>query len=545
MDEVEFTLRGGFGEQRRRAPVGTPIGDLFDDESVVAALLNHHVVSLATPIVSDCAVEGVRADEPLGEGIVRRSLGCLLRAVVHERFPSLRPVIGQSIFGGDFFHLTKNGQPLPSAQFSAIRDAMAELVERDLPFVRKTVPIEAAPSNLSSLEESAPLLRSWPRPTVNLVTVDNFVDLHVAPVVPSTGVLKGFELVPFESGCVLRVRSGGEATAASAGTQALYRVCEETFRWNETIGVSTLADLNGAILDDRAEEVIRVSEALHENKLAAIAETIAGRGELRIVCVAGPSSAGKTTFVRRLQVQLLARGIRPVVLSLDDYYRNRSETPRDAGGELDFEVLDALDLSLLQKHLAAISTGAKVETPSFDFERGQRRRGTRSVHLADDEILLVEGIHGLNPSLVPDVEKGRVFRVYVNALSQLIIAPQHRIPTTDVRLLRRIIRDRQYRGTTAAETIARWPSVRRGEERHIFPFQGLADATFNAALIYEPAVFKTLAWRFLLEVDRDDPARRHAYRLLRFLELVIPLPKDAVPQVSVLREFVGGSGFSY
>jgi uridine kinase len=290
-----------------------------------------------------------------------------------------------------------------------------------------------------------------------------------------------------------------------------------------------------------------VAEALHEKRLAEIADEIADRRDvLRFVFVAGPSSAGKTTFVKRLSVQLKVNGIEPVVIGLDDYYGNREDCPKDENGEYDFEALEALDLRLIDQHLAALYAGEEIGVPKFSFAKGRREEGEgRPLRTAPGQVALIEGIHGLNPRLIESVPREAVFSIYINALTQLVIDDHNRIFTADARLLRRIVRDRRYRKTPAAETIARWPSVRRGEQKHIFPHQEHADATFNTALVYETSVLKTFAWRYLLEVPRSHPSRTEAHRLLSFLELFVPVFPDAVPHNSVLREFLGGSAFAY
>jgi uridine kinase len=322
------------------------------------------------------------------------------------------------------------------------------------------------------------------------------------------------------------------------GCDKLFQAYRETRDWNKLIGVASVGDLNAATLEDRLGPVILLAEALHEKKIAEIADTVQRRG-CRMVCVAGPSSSGKTTFVQRLAVQLRVNGLRPLLVSLDDYYLDRSACPRDEQGDYDFETIDALDRKLLVSQMTALSAGERVRLPRFDFVAGARKEGLE-VQLQAGDVLVLEGIHALNPDLLPGMAP---YRIFVSALTQLIIDERNRIFTSDARLLRRLVRDRRFRGSSAAETIARWPKVQAGEERWIFPHQERADAMFNSTLLYEGAVLRPFAWRYLLEVPRSHPSRVRAYELLRFLELFVPVFPDSIPANSVLREFIGGSGF--
>jgi uridine kinase len=321
----------------------------------------------------------------------------------------------------------------------------------------------------------------------------------------------------------------------------LVSVFREYGHWMEVMGVSDVGCLNDAITGERAREIVLVSEALHEQRIAHIADEIATRqGKVRLVLVAGPSSSGKTTFSKRLSIQLLAHGLRPFALELDNYFVDRAKTPRDESGEYDFEHLGALDLALFEDHLLRLLSGEEVNMPRFDFKSGRREVGQRA-RLQSDHIIIVEGIHGLNPDLVPHIPREVTYRIYVSALTQLNIDKHNRVPTTDTRLIRRIVRDAQYRGYAARQTIGRWESVRRGEKRWIFPFQEHADVMFNSALVYELSVLKPFAEPLLLQVEHGTRAHVEAKRLLAFLEWFEPLAPDLVPDNSILLEFVGGS----
>jgi len=422
------------------------------------------------------------------------------------------------------------------------------MVESNLSLDRREVAVEEACLVLADPSGSMTrLLDAWPFPHVPVVELCGFVAIQHGPFAPSTSYARGVHVVPFPRGMILQF-SRDAPRPDPARSRRLVAAYRESREWNQMIGVATVGDLNEAILQDRIDEVIRVQEALHEKKIVQIADVIAEqRDRIRLVCVAGPSSSGKTTFVRRLSVQLQVTGVQPVIVGMDDYYQDRSKTPRDRDGHYDFEAVEALDVPLLSQHLEALVEGREVLMPRFDFEAGQRAPESRwrPLRLKPNQILLIEGIHGLNPMLTELIAPEAKYRIFVSALTQLVIDEHNRIPTSDGRLLRRIVRDRRYRGTPAASSIEMWPRVRRGEQRYIFPFQEQCDVMFNSALVYEAAVLKTFAWRYLLEVPRENPARIEAYPLLRFLDLFVPIFPDHVPSNSVLREFIGGSGFNY
>lgn len=541
------------GQARQVAPgqtVGALVAAAADDgPEFVAAAIDNHLVSLDAVVDGDATLRPIRGTEPAGQEVVRRACSHLLLAAANHVLPGLRLVVGQSLLGGHFYEVRPpDGDPIDLDELAAALTREVEgLVEADLPFRRLAVPLEAATAQLTDPGGTKRrLLRAWSSPMVPMIRLDGFVDVQHGPYPPSSRFARGARVVPYAPGVVLQFPDA-EPPQADGARQLWFCYCE-TRDANRRVGVATVGDLNEAILADRLNEVQRVAEALHEKRIAKLADAIAARRDaVRIVTVAGPSSAGKTTFVRRLSVQLRVNGVDPVVIGLDDYYRDRRDCPVDADGEVDLEALEALDLALLHDHLQRFLAGEEVRVPTFDFVR-QRPVDPelwRPVRLGPHQVLLLEGIHGLNPRLVGGIPAEARFRIYINALTQLVIDEHNRIRTTDGRLLRRIVRDRRYRGTPAAETIARWPSVRRGEERHIYPYQEECDAMFNSALVYEAAVLRTFAHRYLLEVPPDHPSRLEAYRLLKFIGLFVPVFPDGVPANSVLREFIGGSGFSY
>jgi uridine kinase len=361
-------------------------------------------------------------------------------------------------------------------------------------------------------------------------------------------LVRGFSVVPYEDGLLLRFPRDGEPAPALGPQPKLFATYRETREWNEAIGVANVGALNRVCLSGEIAEVIRIAEGFHEKKLAAIADAIAARrGEARAVLVAGPSASGKTTFIKRLDIQLRVNGLRPIGLSLDNYFIDRERTPHGADGKPDYEALAALDLDLFNEHLLALLEGRAVEVPQYDFVLGRRagRERWRTLRLAADELLQIEGIHALNPRLTAAVPESAKYRVFISALTQLTLDDHNRIFTSDARLLRRIVRDRLFRGHDTTHSLEMWGAVRKGEARGIFPFQEQADVMFNSALLYEPAVLRVYAERFLLEVPREHPTYTEAFRLLKFLQWFVPVFEHDVPSTSILREFIGGSAFRY
>jgi uridine kinase len=356
--------------------------------------------------------------------------------------------------------------------------------------------------------------------------------------------------MPYEDGLVLRFPRRRDRSQLPPFTPRplLYRTYVETRSWQDLLGIRHVGQLNRLCLNGGIREILRIAEGFHEKKIAHIADDIVARREaVRLITIAGPSSSGKTTFAKRLGIQLRVNGIEPIALSLDDYYVDRHDTPLADDGQPDFEALEAIDLPLFHRHLSELLAGEEVRTPEYDFVTGRRKPPERwaPMRLEDNQVLLVEGIHGLNDQLTATVSRGRTYRIFISALSQLAIDDHNRIFTADARLIRRIVRDQLFRGFTAERTLRLWERVRRGEARWIFPFQEGADVMLNSALVYEPAVLKTYAERFLLQVPRTSPEYPEAYRLLKFLALFVPIFPDEVPHTSILREFIGGSTFSY
>jgi uridine kinase len=434
----------------------------------------------------------------------------------------------------------------------AIQKRMLELHRERRPFRRETVTIEEAEKHCRErgCEDKLLLLATRRSSTVHTISCGAFADLAHGPCAPHTGCCPTFAVMPFEDGLMLRFprRADWSRLPKFTPRPLLYKTYVETRRWQELLGVQNVGQLNRLCLNSNSSHIIRIAEGLHEKKIAQIAdEILSRRPRVRLITIAGPSSSGKTTFAKRLGIQLWVNGIDMVTLSLDNYYVNRDATPRDDEGKLDFESLEAIDLQLFHRQLADLLAGKEVLTPRFDFVTGHRKPEVDWVpmRLEEHQVLSIEGIHGLNDRLTQSVPRDQKYRIFISALSQLAMDDHNRIFTADARLLRRIVRDHLFRGFDAERTLDLWERVRRGEGKWIFPFQEQADVMFNSALVYEPAVLKVFAERFLLHVPRTQPVYTEAYRLLKHLSMFVPIFPDEVPQTSILREFIGGSSFKY
>jgi len=528
---------------------GTTVADFFGmdfilEQRIVAGLLNHHLVGLDTPLYYDQKADPVSIADDAARPVIRQASQHMFHTVMASLFPQLQVQVGQSLLGGYFYEL--QGECNLEQVASQASQALERLRLEDRPFRSLTVSTEVAARVLGQSSASkAGLLRVWPHPLVRLVSLNGALDIQHGPYPLSTAFLPELTVRAFGPGLVLQFASEQDSTGG--GGQALLRSYLETRDWNRMLGVANVGQLNQSILEDRFEEVVRLSEALHEKKLVEIAREVHQR-KVRVVCLAGPSSSGKSTVAHRLATQLQVAGLRPSMLSLDNYYRDRTDMPKDSAGLRDFEAPEALDLPLLSQHLEQFFLSEKVRVPQFDFVHGVRidEQKWTEIEGGPNRVLLVEGLHALNPRIWTTVASSPgIYRIFVSALTQLVIDEHNRIQTSKVRLLRRIVRDRRYRGTPAGETLLRWRSVRRGEELHVFPFQEETDALFNSSLVYEAAVLKVFAQRYLLEVPRDHPAQGEAHQLLKFLELFVPVFPDVVPSSSLLREFIGVNAFRY
>jgi len=515
----------------------------------LAAKINQHLVSLDTSIRYACKITPVSYAQREGTAVYRRSACLILFEAAKELFPEAEVIVGQSLAGGYYFDL-RAPRTLPSDHLAQIEARMRQIVGENRPFQRQTITSEEAVQHFrdEGYEDKIKLLTTTRWIEVRLVGCGVFKDMQHGPVVPSTGYIDHFELVPYAPGFVLRFpeQRSEEARPALAPEPGLFQIYKETKAWNRILGVVNVGQLNEACLSGEIGEVIKIAEGFHEKKIAEFADVVAQRRDkVRLVLIAGPSSSGKTTFSKRLMIQLRVNGLRPVTLSTDNYFVGRAQTPLDEQGKPDFECLEAVDVALFNEHLEQLLGGREAQIPTYDFFTGTRDPQTTPMRLGLDDILIVEGIHGLNPRLTESVPTDHKLKIYISALTQLGLDDHNRIMTTDVRLIRRIVRDRKYRGHGAGRTLNMWPSVLRGERQNIFPYQESADLMFNSTLIYEPAVLRVFAERFLLEVPSDDEAFGEAYRLLQFVRMFVPIFPDEVPHTSILREFVGGSTFEY
>ncbi|MCB0005900.1 MAG: nucleoside kinase [Anaerolineales bacterium] len=512
---------------------------------VVACLLNGHLRELTEPILHDSELIPITTGDSDGGRIYRRSLSFLLIAAYAELFPDGTLNVQHSLpFGGYYCESTAPDR-LSAADLTAIQARMEALVEADLPITREQLPLDEAIALFRAQgdEDKAELFAKRRKGYLTIYELNGVRDYFHGFMVSRTSYLRYFALHAYKDGFIVQFprRHRPDILLPFADSPRLADVFQTYSDWLEIIGVPRVAALNNALSNGRAKETVLVAEAFHQRQVTHIAGQIAARQpDAKLVLISGPTSAGKTTFSKRLAVQLLAHGIHPVTIALDNYFVDRDRTPRDANGDYDFEALHALDLPLFQSHLRDLLRGDAIQMPHYNFITGKRESGGE-LRLRPDQVLLLEGIHGLNPRLVGDLPGRSMYRIFISAFTQLNLDLHNRVPTTDTRLLRRIVRDAAHRGYSAADTIGRWPSVRRGEKTWIFPNQDHADIFFNSALVYELAALKTLAFPLLLQVEPGTPERIEANRLRAFLQWFDPVDINLIPDNSLLREFVGGS----
>jgi len=546
----------------RTVVVGTLARDLLpaevDGNLVVAAALDRQAVSLLTPITSECELAPVTTGSWEGRRIYRGSLALLLLEAARQCAPGIQIRVDYSLGFAQRIYVRGNGGDF--ATLARKLDArMRDIAEAAKPIRLESWAVDEALDKFAELGErgTVELLRTWRQRTVLLVALGDTYALYKSPLLPTTGMLRGFEIAADADGlllvygpnCSAPGRDGGglvvsDARAAARQTRELTRHHD---RWLEILGVSTVGEFNSMCLRGDVAALINVAEGFHEKMVGRIADEIRGNiDRIKIVSISGPSASGKTTFIKRLMVQLQVNGVQPVSVSLDDYYLDRAATPRDENGDYDYEAVEALRLDLLHDHVERLLNGEPVQTAHFDFKKGKSHpNGGPRLSMESSAVLLLEGIHGLNPRMLPPALHDRAFRIFVCPLAQLPIDAASRIHASDIRLLRRIVRDRHHRATPTADTIRRWPSVRSGERRHIYPFQDNADAIFDSSLIYELSVLKVYAERYLMEVPRTSPEYLTAWRLLALTDSFVTIYPDHVPPTSILREFLGGSGFEY
>ncbi len=516
----------------------------------VCARVNNKTESLSYAVYQPKQVEFLSKTMASGERVYVRSLCMMLYRAVTRLYPRASLRFEHSISHGYYGRL--EGMNVGEAEIDALRAEMRRMVYLDIPFERCEMLTSDVVDIFSAqgLVDKVMLMRSTGRLYTTFYRLDGICDSYYGALAPSTGLLDVFELHPYKEGFLLMSYDSANPSvpAVPVSQEKMYRAFTDYLAFNRIVGCRNVGELNRCVAGHGESDIINVAEALHEKSIAHISDEITRRyreGGARVVLIAGPSSSGKTTTTKRLAIQLMTNLLKPQMISLDDYFINRELTPRDESGDYDYESLYALDLKQFNADLNAILRGEEVALPTYNFETGRRTYRGNTIRMEEGSILLIEGIHGLNPELTSQIEERQKFRVYVSSLTTLSIDDHNWVPTTDNRLLRRIIRDYKYRGTSAEETIRRWPSVRRGEEKWIFPYQENADAMFNSSLIFELGVMKDEAESVLRGVASDVPEYAEAYRLRKFLSYFLPIPSHPVPSTSLLREFLGGSSFRY
>lgn len=514
----------------------------------INATVNNRTEGLNYRLYHNKDVEYFDLHSATGERCYMRTLFFVLCKSVHDLYPDSKVVIDIPVSNGYYCNLML-GHDVTETDVTRIRERMRQLIDAKLPIRRYEVPTEEAVRIFSSRGDKAKakLLRSTSKLYTTYYEIDDYVDNFYGSLLINTSQLTLFGLEKYFDGALLRLpsRQNPAELGALIRQDKMFDIFKEQHRWNRILGVSTVGDFNEAVRSGQTTGLINVSEALQEKKIASIAEQIAHRQGTRVVLIAGPSSSGKTTFCKRLSIQLVTCGIKPIQISLDDYFVDRHLTPKDENGEYDYESVHALNIPLLNEQLQQLFEGKNIELPKYNFQTGKSEKSGKRLQLDDNQVLVLEGIHALNPELTAQIPQEQKFHIYISALTTILLDDHNYIRTTDNRLLRRIIRDYKYRGVNAQETIHRWPSVRAGENKWIFPYQENADVMFNTAMLFELAVIKQQAEPLLDLVPENCPEYAEAYRLRTFLDYIQPIPNRALPPTSLLREFLGGSSFKY
>ena len=526
---------------------------------IIAAHVNYKVENLDFRLYKPKDVEFLDASTPSGMRAYVRTLGMVLGAAINELYPRTDLRVEHPISKGYYctlqWHVDKNTEPeeekeppvLTKEMIAAIKQRMLQIIAEDRPIYEEEKQTkEVIKLFASRYNNETSIFEALGNPYCRYFRMGEYIDYYTNVLLPSSGYLTLFDIVPYQDGLLMRIPNRQNPTVLEdeVSQDKMFSIFREYNRWNKLLRINNVSDFNIACKQNKSFELIKLAEALHEKKIAQIADAIAEKRP-KIVFISGPSSSGKTTFSKRLQIQLLVDGIRPEVLSMDDYFVNRVDTPRDENGNWDFEDVHAVDLPFFRQQMHDLLDGKEIDLPTYDFAKGERVFEGRKLKLQKDSVLVIEGLHALNPIILPDVDKDLTFKIYVSALTTINIDNHNWIPTTDIRLLRRVVRDYKYRGYSAKETIARCPSVIRGEQKWVYPFQEEADVMFNSALIFEFAVLKRHAEPILSEVPKFCEEYTEAHRLLKFLQYFIPVPEKEIPPTSLLREFVGGSSFHY
>lgn len=541
-------------KKSQKVEIGSTLFDIFSafdlkmTHGPVSARVNNKVEGMHYRVYNSKDVEFLDMTSSSGSRAYTRTLFFVLCKAVQDIYPATDVVIDIPVSNG-FYVDIRLGRPVVDEDVNIIRRRMQEIIDARMPIRRFTVPTEEAVALFQEKGdvEKVKLLKTSGSIYTTYYKIGDYVDYYYGTLLTNTSQLYLFGLEKYYDGMLLRIPSlkNPDVLGEMTRQDKMFEIFKEHHRWQSILGIRTVGDFNQAIDANHSTDIINISEALQEKKIAKIAEEIANRKGVKLVLLAGPSSSGKTTSCKRLSIQLAVNGLKPLQISLDDYFVDREKTPKDASGEYDYESIYALDLDLINEQFNALFRGEEVELPKYDFQSGKSKKSGNKLKMNDNNVLVVEGIHALNPELTAHIPQEQIFRVYASALTTILLDNHNYIPTTDNRLLRRIIRDYKYRGVSAQETIHRWPSVRAGENKWIFPFQENADAMLNTAMLYELAVIKMQAEPLLQQVPENCEEYAEAYRLLKFLKYFKGIPYNNLPPTSLLREFLGGSSFHY
>lgn len=543
-------------QEKRSYPLGTQLLDIYKDMQLklkypaIVAKVNNVTRDLKFKVYNPKRVSFISYDTPSGMRAYVRSLSFILCKAVHELYEGVELRIEHPISKGYYCKLLGLNREVTQQDVEKIKQKMYRTIEQDIPFLMKSVPSDEAINYFESKKayDVSKLLQSLGQFYTKIYELDGEWDRFLGPLVPSTGYIKIFDIKLYHDGLFLQVpnRTNPDRLEDFFYQEKLFDSFSEYTEWNGIMGLGNIGEMNAIVKQkEKISSIIKVAEALQEKKIIKIADAVCGRGKVKLALIAGPSSSGKTTFSKRLSVQLAINGIHPIPLSMDNYFVPRTQTPRDENGEYDFESIYAVDLELFNKQVNQLMNGEEVEIPYYNFETGEREYRGEKLKLGANGMLVIEGIHALNPMLTEKIDKNKIFRIYVSALTTISVDNHNWIPTTDNRLLRRIIRDYKYRGYSAIETISRWAKVMEGEQKWIFPYQENADMTFNSALIFELCVLKKFVQPLLSNVPENSPVYQEVSRLKNFLNQFSVVHEEEIPLTSLLREFLGGSTFNY
>lgn len=549
-DQVKVTIQGlGSFDVLKNTSLLDLIKSIDKDnyKKYFGALINNEIKHLSYKLTKDCHIKLLDITDKDGRRIYVRTLCFIYIKACKDIFEDCEVTIEHSLSKGIYSEIKMKDNITPN-DINKIKNRMREIIDSDYEIIREEIDINSAKEifNKQNMIDKVRLLNHVKKERVHVYSLENLYDTYYGYLAPSTGYIDKFDLIYYHPGIVLQYPVSAEKYKIPKFVehQKLFKIFRESEKWGDILDIGYVGVLNDKVRNGQIEEIIRISEALHEKKIAYIADTICENEDIRIILIAGPSSSGKTTFAQRLGIQLKVNGKKPISISIDDYFVNREDTPLDEDGKYDYESIEAVDLDLFNSDLAKLLAGEEVEIPRFNFVSGKREYTGEKIKIDEKHPIIIEGIHGLNNRLTEAIPQKNKFKIYISALTQLNLDAHNRIHTTDARLIRRMVRDYKYRGNSAETTLERWDSVRRGEERNIFPFQEEADVMFNSALVYELSVLKKYAVPLLKEIDNSSVLYKESKRLLRFLSYFVDIEKDdSIPNTSIIREFIGGSCF--